>query len=469
MKNIKRVLAVVLGTTMVFGSSLTAFASAPVQGVDASTAGTGQVLDFKKVSQVVPTALKVAINPNGYAVNLRYKAAKGTEYSGTEKYYTLSSEGVYSVAAASAVTKDGDGKITADVYTADTSVDQIVTFNYGLANKSTVARKITVKLDVTADENITFVDSADAARSKTDSDPGTAERGEYKVYLELIPAKASTTPTTSTYAKATAYADNTTYYTRGDDNKYTAAASVTADNFASGTYYVATTAIGTEIQSSELGDITMTESEDAISFASGAGTTSGDVAFSLPKATWALKADQYLDLDTAAADVASKFEMTAVGGVSGFTISGTMNKNAEWSLLTTKTITITPTYVIADATGEEVAVDTGLNQIKAEARVPASAAPSISTTDYTLAADTPVVITANFGTGDEKATAITGVLKSDDTELADTNYTIEGNTITMNAAWVNKIMAKMETGDSNVYKIVFNDSDETKISVTFTK
>jgi hypothetical protein len=480
MRRLKQVLAVILGTTMVFGSTLTAFATdpTPVNGEDASTAGTGQVLDFKKVSQVVPTALKVAINPNGYDVNLRYVAvATGTAFDGDVKYYTKGSDGTYSVDTGVTATNIAN-KISAGLYTAVTSDDQIVTFNYGLANKSTVARKITVKLDVTADEKIEFVSSADAAKSKTETG-GAAERGEYKIYLELVPAKVGTTPTTPTYAKSTAFADaNTEYYTWDDTNKkYLGPAKYAdADAYAAvdGDKFTATTTIGTEIKASELGDITMEASTAPIAFAAkaDAGTAFADVAYSLPKSTWTLKADQYIDFDTTAAQVADKFEMTGIGGLSGFTISGTMNKNAEWSQLTTKTITITPTYAIVDATGEEEAVTTGLNQVKAEARVPANAAPSIATTTYTAAADTAIDITVNLGSGDKKATGIASVTYKNKSGVdvaveSGTGYEFANGKVTLTAATINAFVSA--TATTREYTITFDDTDSTAVVITVNK
>ena len=364
MKNFKKVTAIVLSAAMIFGSSLTAFAT-DTDGSTTSAEGTGQILDFKKQIQVVPTSLKVAINPNGYDVNLRYNKVTGA-FNGDAKYYT-ESDGTYSVATD--VTEDNfEDKVEAGLYTATTSDSQIVTFNYGLANKSTVARKITVKLDVTADSSVDFVTTEEAATAKTTGGTGTAEVGDYKIFMQLIPAKADTTPSTNTYEKATTFSDTATYYTRSEAGVYTEATVEDADDFAAGTFYTSTTTIGTEIQASELGDITMTNADAAVTFAAGAGTTNADVAFSLPKATYTLKDDEFIDFSTTAADIAEKYEMTGIGGYTGFTITGTMNTNTEWSQLETKTITITPTYVIADASGQETAVETGLYQVETDAR-----------------------------------------------------------------------------------------------------
>lgn len=362
MKSFKKVTAVVLSAAMILGSSLTAFAADPE-----TATGTGNILDFKVVTQVVPTALKVAINPNGYPVNLRYsKLASDATYKADTKYYEEKDDGSFALKVVKSTDFDG---LKAGLYTAATSTDQIVSFNYGLANKSTLDRKITVRFAVTADEKVTFVDTAAKATASAAEGDGGALRGEYKVFLQLIPAKAGTTPTTNTHAKATAYAQNTQYYQKSESNTYAEVDIADEDAFDDADYqlYVETTTIGTEIMASELGDITMDKSTAPIVYEAGTGTSKADVAYSLPQATYNLKADQFLDFSTSTADVEDKFEMTAIGGISGFTFSGVMNTNAAWSELTTKTFTVVPTYEFDDATGLEEKVTTGLNQIEAEA------------------------------------------------------------------------------------------------------
>jgi uncharacterized repeat protein (TIGR02543 family) len=499
MKSFKKVTAVVLSAAMIFGSSLTAFA-ADTDGSTSSAAGTGQILDFKKQIQVVPTSLKVAINPNGYKVNLRYNKVTG-DFDAGAKYYT-ESDGTYSVATD--VTSDNfSTKKAAGLYTADTSQSQIVTFNYGLANKSTVARKITVKLDVTADSSVDFVTTEAAATAKTTGGTGTAEVGDYKIFMQLWPAKVGTTPSTNTYEKATAFDAQATYYTRSEAGVYTEATVANAE-----------------------------------AFAAGAGTTNADVAFSLPNATYTLKDDAFIDFSTTAADIAEKYEMTGIGGYTGFTITGTMNTNTEWSQLETKTITITPTYVIADASGQETVVETGLYQVEADARNntvtynanytgadPATAtetfaldghptgvsdaitalktregytfegwfdaaadgnevtitelsasatvyahwaeiqntAPSIETTEYTMAANTAIEIAVDLGSGSKVATEVSSVVWSE-TELLGTDFASYANgKVTIPASAVNNLMSI--SGDQAL-TIKFNDTDETTVQVT---
>ncbi len=399
MKGFKKVTAIVLSAAMMIGSSMTAFAADPT-----TNAGTGNILDYKVQTQVVPTSLSLAINPNGYPVNIRYaKLADDAEYSNTTKYYTLESDGTYKISAIADATAFASAK--ANLYTATTSNAQIVTFNYGLANESTVQRKISVKFDVVADENVEFVDAAAKATNEATADDGGAKVGEYKVFLQLVPAKAGEAITAATYAKATGdYDASGVYYTKSGTT-YTKVETNSETDFDAGNYYVSTTTIGTEILAKELADVTMTNSTAPIAFATGSGTTSAEVAFSLPKATYDLKQTEFIDFNTATNDVESKFEMTGIGGLSGFTFTGTMNTNTEWSQLETKTITITPTYRFEDATGLETAVSTGLNQVVA---TPANTAPTIANS-ITFTKGTAQIVNASLGSGNLAATKISSV------------------------------------------------------------
>jgi hypothetical protein len=376
----KKVTAILLSTTMMLASGLTVFASSADPDTDPSstTAGNGTILDYRISTVVVPTAFKLAVNPNGYDINLRYTklAATGTTYDADTKYYELKSDGTYAIKAV-----DAEGyaaAVTAGLYTAETSDDQIVTFNYGIASKATLNRKVAVEFAVSADDEIEFVGTEAEATAQTNAQDTTgAKPGEYKIYLTLTPAGADAAITTDTMAKATAWTDaDTEYYTwDGTNNKYsdTPQKYTTADAFktaaASADQFVKTTTIGPEIKSKELGDVTVSApSSVPIVFASGKGTTSADVTFVLPKATRDLKATEFIDTDTDLTNFADKFELTAVTGVSSFTIGGTMNENAQWNQLTTKAITVTPTYDVTDATGLETAVATGKYQVESDAK-----------------------------------------------------------------------------------------------------
>ncbi len=103
---------------------------------------------------------------------------------------------------------------------------------------------------------------------------------------------------------------------------------------------------------------------------------------------------------------------------------------------------------------------------------PASAAPSIATTEYTATAETPIEITVNLGVGDAAATgiaSITYVNKSGVTKdvEVDTGYTFSDNKITLTAATVDAFVNS--TNDTRVYTVTFDDSADTTVNITLSK
>jgi hypothetical protein len=292
------------------------------------------------------------------------------------------------------------------------------------------------------------------------------------MFLQLVPAKAgeSEAITTNTYAKATAFAANTQYYKKSS-GAYTEVTIADANAFAAETdqLYIATTDIGIEIQASELGDVTMNNSTAAVDFATGTGSTSATIGFVLPAAEYTLKDDQFIDLSTTGSSLSSKYEMTTLGGVSGFTITGNMNKNTEWSQLKSDgaavtTITVTPTYTITDATGQEEAISTGKYQVKT---TPANAAPSIATTTYTMTSGQDVEITLNYGVGSLAATGVekvTFVVNGETKTCSTDNYTVANGKLTFKGAYTSAMISNNVS--SRAFTIVFNDTAKTSVTVT---
>lgn len=244
MRKVKKALAVVLSASMVMGMSMTAFAADQEVSVDAP------IYAYDVTNVIVPTNFLVAFNPNGLDVD-----------------------------------KDGGTTIVQD---------QIVSKNYGIINKSTKDKVITVTLNVEdLNENkITFVtDPADVTNAAAD---------DYVVNLTVLPADASEVKVGATPA--------------------------TAD--------LTTTA-------ADLADVTMAP-------ATGKGKVLGagenDVDFLLSKADYQGK----IDLGTATGNnVASDFNISGLAaagkGITAFSFGGTMNAKADWTKLT-KGIRITAVY-----------------------------------------------------------------------------------------------------------------------------
>ena len=246
MKSINKILTSVLSVSMLMGSAMPVLAAE--DGVDVNA----PIYSLDVIDVIVPTTYAVAFNPDGLTVKT------GTTVSG------------------------GDAVPV-------NSTSQVLSKNYGIINKSSKDKLITITLNVVdqnTDSGITFVNSA--------QEVSDAEAGEYKIHLTVIPAD------TTEVTVGSASADQTT----------------TAE---------------------ALSDVTMTP------VASGKEVTlSGGenyIGFKLSKAIWTPKAGDELTLgSTNSNDVRENFEVTGLAGsgkgITAFTFGGEMNVNADWSKLT---------------------------------------------------------------------------------------------------------------------------------------
>lgn len=244
MRKMKKALAVALSASMVMGMSITSFASDQEVSVDAP------IYAYDVTNVIVPTNFLVAFNPNGLDVD-----------------------------------KDGGTTIVQD---------QIVSKNYGIINKSTKDKVITVTLNVEDlnEGKITFAqDPADVTNAAAD---------DYVLNLTVVPADTTEVQVGSTPAPA----DLTT-------------------------------------TGADLADAAMTPAtgKDKVLVAG-----ENDVDFLLTKADYEGK----IDLSgTTGNNVTDKFtikNLAASGkGITAFTFSGTMNAKADWTKLT-KGIRITAVY-----------------------------------------------------------------------------------------------------------------------------
>ncbi len=245
MRKMKKALAVALSAAMVMGMSLTTFAAEQEVSVDAP------IYAYDITNVIVPTNFQVAFNPNGLGV-------------------------------------DTDGDKTAD------TTDQIVSKNYGIINKSTKDKVITVTLAVEDlnEGKITF--AADPA------DVTSASADDYVVNLTAVPADTTEVQVGATPAAADL---NTT--------------------------------------GADLADVKMTPATaNAKTLAAG----ENDIDFLLAKAEY----EGSIDLSTSTGNnVADNFTISSLAasgkGITAFTFGGTMNANADWTKLT-KGIRITAVY-----------------------------------------------------------------------------------------------------------------------------
>lgn len=453
MKFSKKVLGMAMGIVMLGSQAMPVLASStdPAAG---TTGGTGNILDYEVETVVVPTTLKIALNPNGYAVTTKY--VEVATYAAGTVYYSKEADGSYTKMDPQPTS------FTAGTayYKAVTSTDQVVSLNYGIANKSTGDKNVKVDFAVTytavdGKKAIQFVDSAAKAQAyDATNNANGAKKGEYKMYLAV--ASADDLPTANTYAKTTDTTVNNskTYYTKSGST-YTKITPADAD--ALKTCYEETTTIGTEITAAELSDVTMTKAT-AGNQAFVAGTTNkadASIAYGLDAATYALKDGAVIDFTTSQTDLATKLEMSAIGGVAGFTLTGAVNADVDWTEADATAITITPTYTVTDATGAETAVDSGAyNQV--------NLGPNLNTTTHTIdASNTALTVTVNnLGT----ETISTVVHTGNNSNLVNAGFAmISGSTVTFTDTYFSYF------GAGEVAPIKITTSDGTELTLTITK
>ncbi len=242
MKKMKKVLALTLSASMALGMSMTGMAAEPEVSVDAP------IYAYDITNVIVPATYVVAFNPNGLDV-----------------------------------TKGGS-----------TVNDQIVSKNYGIINKSSKDKVITVSFEVEDlnEGQITFTEDP--------ADVNTAAANDYVINLTMVPANDSEVKVGSTPDSA---------------NKDTAAA--------------------------DLGDVTMT---GATSSAQNLVAGTNEVDFLLEKAVYTGSIDLDNKTDNNVADAFTLTGLAADGaGITAFTFGGSMNPKADWTKLT-KGIRITAVY-----------------------------------------------------------------------------------------------------------------------------
>lgn len=481
MKKFNKFMAVAMSAAMLATQGMPVFASSFIGGEE----GNANLLAYDVTTVVVPTTLKVALNPFGYTVNMRYTKVADTSGKPVADtvYYTLS-DGKYSVAELDTTAVFPAGTDYYTVAAADESTAQIVSLNYGIVNKSTKDMIVTVDIGVTQNTDntsgkkpITFVgtgEEATAVGSTYGTEDGTAEKDSLNMFLKVQTAKAL--PTANTYAKATAYDAGTVYYERNEAGKYSIATTNATDgkvdteaNFKKGTYFEPATAIGTEIQAYELSDVKMEASDKGeVVFEQGQDyKAKAKVGYKLSTATYAPKKGTVIDFNTTQADLKDAMELTAIGGVTGFTLSGAMNTNTNWTMANTTALKFVPTYTISDdAANVHYNNDGDAANTEPYNQALLSQAPSAAATQKVLKAGDPAIITVNLGAGDKAATGVAKfVNKSNGNDFlalgvatyADGKITIAG------ADDVNYLITNT---DKREFTITFDDETPTTVDVT---
>lgn len=187
------------------------------------------------------------------------------------------------------------------------SISQVVSQNYGIVNKSTRDKLVTVTIKI-RDENrgkIVFVDSREEALK--------ADKDVYAVYLCVVPS------------------DTTGIKINGADaDKDTSAEALTS----------------VAMNKAKDSAVVLKEGENRISF-------------KLSKAIYEFGGSEGIELGSAD-DIENIPELAGLaadnGGVTAFTFDGAMNPNADWTRLS-KGVNITVTYSYENAVGDETIVD----------------------------------------------------------------------------------------------------------------
>ena len=219
------------------------------------------IYDYDILNVLVPTSYKVAFNP--YGLNVRV---------GEDRFFS----------------------------------GQVISKNYGIVNESNKDKLVTVILTIEDlnDGQITFVDSAEAARN--------ADEETFAVYLALIPA---------------------------DD----------------GEIMVNNQILDKDITAGDLADVSMGQStENAVTLLAG----ENQVTFKLSGAKYGFLVDS-LSLDDGVSRDGSfqLLELASDGaGATAFTFDGVMNPDADWAELQ-RGIKISVVYTYEDATGMEAIVE----------------------------------------------------------------------------------------------------------------
>jgi hypothetical protein len=315
--------------------------------------------------------------------------------------------------------KDGAAAVTS----------QIVSLKYGIASASNKDKDVTVSFTATGAKasghngkgSVVFVDTIEETQAYDETNnPTGAKYGEYKIYLAVAGSAAAPQKTSGAFA-VTDFAD--------------------ADAIAA--------------TKTALADASFTAAEKGLAVFSGNATKAESaIAYKLDKATYEQKqgTDGTIDFSTTQSDMASKFSMKALGtnGVVGFTFTGGMNANADWTQAEITSLSIQPEYEIVDADGSEEAEETGSGngQIKIVAAATTSA---LSSNTISKSSGGDITVTG-------KTVSNIKLYKDGNVEVAGvagTHYTVSGSKYTFTASVL-----------SNKVKITFNFSDGTSEDVT---
>ena len=289
-KKLVRFLATSLSVAMVAINPLTVFALNPDDDPHVQNpATTGNILAYAVDEYVVPTSIQIALNPQRFTVVTR-----------------------------------PDDPLTLGENEETTSNEEIISLNYGVANLSTTPKTINLEIQVEALGN--EVDDLGDIQFVNDPTIITGHEADNiaapEIYL-AVQKNNTEAPVTIYNGQAGGQPFAVTVNEYAVDNPDTVDVDETNDG------------VNTHnVTPANLCDVVMTANvASAENFVRVSDTTAKcEVSFGpVAAATYNVHDHQQIDMDTTQAQlIADKMEITQVGGVQGFTITGIMNSVQDW-------------------------------------------------------------------------------------------------------------------------------------------
>lgn len=163
------------------------------------------------------------------------------------------------------------------------------------------------------------------------------------------------------------------------------------------------------------------------------------------------------------------YSYTAKAGVSDtawnsfeFGLTGACNPNGDYSAagLAGSKVTVTWSYAVRADDSSATLLD---------ANAVADAAPSIATTEYTVASGNALSIPVSLGGGNKAATSIANVRNlNSNADIPAARYSFVGNTLTIDSTFITNNMNIINSANGLKLKVIFNDTAKTAFTITVT-
>lgn len=328
-KQLTKIMATALSVAMVAANPLTVFADNP--HTEPGRAVEANILAFKADTFVVPTDVELALNPG---------------------HFTVTTDGTHGGTVA-----------------ALESNAEIISFTYGVANLSTSAKNLEIKIDVSDDRGITFIgdeeryvwidENGNGEENDGEIHDVINERNDYAINLRLETSYNTLNGDYDNNVKKNEivlidhdpepdeYVRQSSDFILGDATFD--AAEAEAYNLLHPTTPVVAGDIDVETLGEYLSDVDVTAVNNGFDeFARVDGTVSAKSDIFLYQAGY--HNTNVIDFDTTQADLANNnMQLSALGGIAAFSFDGAINTSVDWTAAgVSHQITLTPTYKFTD-------------------------------------------------------------------------------------------------------------------------